>query len=203
MTDTAGSGSSGYTALIGTVLGRVAEAGTWLTAIERVAAARLSRDRFADVSIRPEMAEAAVRMAHEPNTISEAWVAEQETRGLGRVTMAELMGVVSRQVAIDTFMFGVGAEQTELPSPNPGDPSKVIVDGSKLENGSLPTVGSASPHTAFSSVPPDQVALEELHAGLYLPMEQIRDFAFTRDGVRRSQMELVAARTSFLNDCFY
>jgi hypothetical protein len=203
MTDTAGSGSSGYAALIGAVLGQVAEAGSWLTAHERVAAASLSRDRNVDVVLRPEMAEAAIRMAHEPTKISESWVAELETRGLGRVTMAEVLGVISRQVAIDTFMFGVGAEQTELPTPNPGAPSKVIVDGSKLEKGFLPTVGPASPHTAFTSVPPAQAALEELSAGLYLPMEQIRDFAFTRDGMSRTQMEVVAARTSFLNDCFY
>lgn len=203
MTDNAASGSSGYTALIGAVLGRIAEAGTWLDASERVAVANLSRDPNYQTTLRPEIAQAANRMAHEPTLITQEWVQDLEAAGLGRVTMAEILGVVSRQVAIDTFMFGVGAGQTELPPPNPGEPTKILVDGSKLENGFLPTVGPASPHTAFTSVPPEQEALEELSAGLYMAMQDMGDYASGRDGVTRSQMELVAARTSFLNDCFY
>lgn len=203
MTDNAASGSSGYTALIGAVLSRIAEAGTWLDASERVAVANLSRDPKFRTTLRPEIAEAATRMAHEPTRITQDWVQDLETAGLGRVTMVEILGVVSRQVAIDTFMFGVGAEQTELPPPNPGEPTKILIDGSKLQNGFLPTVGPASPHTAFTSVPPEQEALEELSAGLYIAMDEMGDYSSERDGVTRAQMELVAARTSFLNDCFY
>ncbi len=203
MTDPEAPGSSGYTALIGSVLGRVAEAGTWMTADERVAVAKLCRDPDAETGVRPEIAMAAARMAHEPTLITADWVAGLEQQGLGRVTMVEIMGVVSRQVAIDRFMFGVGAELTELPPPNPGQPTKAIVDRAKLQNGFLPTVGAASPRTAFTSVPADQVALEELCAGFYMPMEEMGDYSYVRDGVTRSQIELVAARTSFLNDCFY
>jgi hypothetical protein len=64
-------------------------------------------------------------------------------------------------------------------------------------------VGAASPRTAFTSVPPEQDALHVMHAGFYLPMADIFDFDYERDGLSRSQMELIAARTSYLNECFY
>lgn len=203
MTDNAESNSSGYTALVGAVLELLSQPGTWLTAAERVAIAALSRDPDAAVDLKPSIAEAAIRIAYEPSTISADWVAGMETSGLGGITIVEILGVVSRQLAIDRFMFGVGAEQQLLPPPNPGGPTKVLVDGSILDNGFLPTVGPASPCTAFSAVPADQAALEQLTAGLYLPLPDFGTLEYTRDGLSRAQMELVATRASFLNNSRY
>ena len=43
----------------------------------------------------------------------------------------------------------------------------------------------------------------DLHRVLYLPLEEMLDVGAARDGLSRPQLELVAARTSALNDCFY
>ena len=38
---------------------------------------------------------------------------------------------------------------------------------------------------------------------LYMPLEEMGDPTFVRDEATRAQIELVASRTSYLNDCFY
>ena len=43
----------------------------------------------------------------------------------------------------------------------------------------------------------------DLHGVLYATMEEMFEMQLERDGLTRPQIELVAARTSALNDCFY
>ena len=43
----------------------------------------------------------------------------------------------------------------------------------------------------------------DVHSVLYLSLEQMGDNEIVRDGIHRTQIELTAARTSWLNDCFY
>ncbi len=54
------------------------------------------------------------------------------------------------------------------------------------------------------ALPREAAAVRALHAGLYLDYDEVLDLK--RDPGRtltRPQMELVAARTSWLNECFY
>lgn len=46
-------------------------------------------------------------------------------------------------------------------------------------------------------------AMFDVHGALYLTIQEMGDLEIVRDGLERAQMELVAARTSMLNDCFY
>ena len=43
----------------------------------------------------------------------------------------------------------------------------------------------------------------DLHGVLYASMEEMFEMQLEREGLTRPQIELVAARTSSLNDCFY
>lgn len=203
MTESAQTRSSGYTSLVGSALERLSRPGTWLNAAQRVEIAGLARGNPASGEISTVMAEAAIGMAHQPASITRQWLDGLQTQGLDPLVMVEIMGVVSRQVAIDTFMFGVGAEQTALPLPHDGEPSQERVEDAKIDNGALPTVGSAFPPNAFSAVPQEQVAMDEIHAGFYMAIPDMGDMGYTRDGLSRAQMELIAARTSLLNECFY
>jgi len=63
-------------------------------------------------------------------------------------------------------------------------------------------VGGASIVQALSAVPSEAEAQEDMHGPLYLTYAQMQDLQFVR-GLTRPQMELVAARTSALNECFY
>jgi len=51
-------------------------------------------------------------------------------------------------------------------------------------------------------VPAEMEAQRDIHGPLYLSYEQMGLANFQR-GLHRSQMELVAATTSALNECFY
>ena len=62
--------------------------------------------------------------------------------------------------------------------------------------------GPPSIPISLSAVPAEQAALEALHGSAYLTFQQMQDPAYVR-GLSRAQMELVAARTSAINECFY
>ena len=63
-------------------------------------------------------------------------------------------------------------------------------------------VGGASITQALSLVPAENAELERLHGPLYLTFDEMSDPAIHK-GLSRPQMELVAARTSAHNECFY
>jgi hypothetical protein len=45
--------------------------------------------------------------------------------------------------------------------------------------------------------------MSDAHGVLYLSTDDMFEMQITREGLTRPQMELAAARTSVLNDCFY
>ena len=55
---------------------------------------------------------------------------------------------------------------------------------------------------ALSLVPAESAAQADIHGPLYMSYEQMADYAFERE-LNRAQMELVAARVSAINECFY
>jgi hypothetical protein len=63
-------------------------------------------------------------------------------------------------------------------------------------------VGGASITQALSLVPTANAELERLHGTLYLTFEEMSEVEPGKD-LSRPQMELVAARTSAHNECFY
>ncbi|WP_394935497.1 hypothetical protein [uncultured Ilumatobacter sp.] len=73
----------------------------------------------------------------------------------------------------------------------------------------MPTIGVAFPPTILSAVPPENEAMFDVHTTLYLAPDSNPDgnsmgnMNAVREGLNRSQMEFVAARTSLLNDCFF
>jgi hypothetical protein len=60
----------------------------------------------------------------------------------------------------------------------------------------------ANVHRALSLVPEQARVLRRFQIAQYLPTEQVADLSLRRD-LDRMQMELVAARVSALNECFY
>ncbi|MEO1062931.1 MAG: hypothetical protein AAFZ07_16085 [Actinomycetota bacterium] len=185
---------------------RLSAAGTWWSGAERVAiaaAARAARDgdpRPGGLDDAP--VEAAERLSVAAHHVTGPWLDDLEERGLDRLAYVELLGVVSRVRAVDTALFGLGRPERPLPVPAPGEPSGRRVDGAGIDGGLVPTVGRAGPPNALSAVDDEDEALHDLHGAMYLSLEQMRDLHIER-GLGRAQMELVAARTSLLNDCFF
>ncbi len=187
--------------------------GAGLTAQQRVAvAAHARRARTspagdsdpdtADAGLPPAAVETARRVAAAPQEIRQPWVESTIDADLGAARYVEIVGVVSRVVAIDTFTDALGLGLEPLPTPRPGDPTGATAAGARLGAAWVPMVGATSITQALSLVPTENAALERFHGPMYLAFEEMADPVIAR-ALTRPQMELVAARTSAVNECFY
>lgn len=176
--------------------------GTWLDGSERLEVARLARRARATPPPTEPTArdDATMSVAGAAASISAPMVDGWEAGGLDRATYVEVVGVVSRVVAIDTFERGVGRSTRTLPDAEPGEPSRRSVEGVRRRAGWVPTRGSIGPPTALDSVRAEADAQERLHGALYLSYSDMADLEAER-WLSRPQMELIAARVSFLNEC--
>lgn len=137
-----------YKELIEREWDRIGSPGTWLTGSQRVEVAVQARAAKADVEVAAaDLSEPAVEAAR---TISAAaheirgpWVASLIDRGMTHLDYVEILGIVARLTAVDTFLFGVGQPERPLPTAKPGEPSRAIVAGATINRGWAPTVGVA------------------------------------------------------------
>jgi len=187
---------------------RLGSPGTWWTGTQRTEIgrqARRARDgEPVDDSELPDLVIEAIRkIAVDAHTIDQAWIQRCHERGLEPLPMVELLAVIAKLVAIDTFLEGTGEQERPLPESQKGEPSRAIVEGATINGGWLPTKGTAGAPVCFSAVAAEEQAWHELHSVLYLSTEEMRDLDVNKDGLHRSQIELLAARTSHYNDCFY
>jgi hypothetical protein len=186
---------------------RLANAGTWFTGEQRVAIAAVVRQAQAGEPSQPEVnsaviVEAAHKIAIDAHTIDQSWIDSCYERGLKPSQLVELTAIVAQLSTIDTYTIGIGAELKVLPDPRPGEPIKEEVKGAKLNRGWYPTRGIAGAPNCFSAVAAENQALHDIHSAMYLSMEEMADNTIVKT-LHRSQIELLAARTSKYNDCFY
>jgi len=197
--------SDAFTALHEREWDRLARPGTWLTGEQRVDIARAARG---ETEPDGPLAVAARRVYDSPATITQPWIAELEAGGMALLEYVELLGLTARLRALDSLVFGHEQPLWELPSPVAGAPSREGV-AARIDGGWVPTIGVAFPTTVLSAVPTENDAMDDVHGVLYLaPSGDRQGFSMgnmqvVRDGLGRSQMEFVAARTSLLNDCFF
>lgn len=144
---------------------------------------------------------AAERVAAAPALIRRVWV-DQITAAIGVPQYVELVGVVARLASIDSFHAALGLPLEPLPEPQPGDPSGEVNERARSGPAWVPMEGGASIVYALSLVPEAMAAQEDMHGPMYLTYEGMAEVDFVR-GLTRAQMELVAARTSAINECFY
>lgn len=187
---------------------RLRRGGTWFSGEERVLIAAEARGIPGPDVDTP--AAAAARAIHDrPASITREWLAGLEAEGLTLAEYVEVLGIVSQLRAIDTFEFGVGRPVRPLPEPTAEGPSPAIVPDATINGGWVPTVGPAYPPSVLSSVAAEnEAAMEDIHGILYLAPTAgdgytMGNMTVVRDGLNRTQMEFVAARTSLVNDCFF
>jgi hypothetical protein len=171
----------------------------------------------------PGLDEAAVDAVHRITTdaprLSSSYLEKLATEGLSDAHYAELLGLVVGAVSIDAFHRALGLELEPLPLPVPGEPTRVRPAGAGPDVGWLPMIPESratgpeadlypakAPHVlrALSLVPDAVRAVRELSAAQYVPIEQVSDpEADPGRALGRPQIELLAARVSALNECFY
>ena len=192
---------------------RLGRPGTWWSAGERVAIAAAARRAQAgthdESSAVPQppvgnvATEAARRLAVAAATTTRDVVAGQPAGGLEHPPYVELVGVVSRVAAVDATHRALGFELESLPDPAPGRATRTPPPAQATAGKAyVPMVGGASIVGALSLVPSEMEAQRDIHGPLYLSYEDMALHDY-QGGLHRTQMELVAARTSAINECFY
>jgi hypothetical protein len=204
----------------------IAGPGDWLTGAQRMAVWREARDAdtneldqerrralspnavsgshagTADLSA-PAM-EVVHRTASDPGRLTRSW-ADEQIAAIGEETYTELIGVTAIITVIDRFQRAMGRPELPLPTPATGEPTKVRPDdvgdiGAWVSQTVGPTKANVS--RTLSLVPVTNQAWRQLvdthysHGAEFMNLQW--DFPLSRP-----QAELVATRSTALNECFY
>lgn len=198
----------------------IAAAGSFWTGAQRVALAsqaREARRRRADPPwlrndlpdsgdlLPKEAVEAARTIAADAHKIDRTW-AEAKIAALGDGPYVEIAALTASLCAIDTFADALGAPYEPLPTPVAGEPS-----GER--NPSIADAGAYVPlqdpwqgpnvGRALSLVPASNAMFFGLVMTMYGGPERFFELVWKDGPLTRPQVELLAARVSSVNECFY
>ncbi len=159
------------------------------------------------------------RVRMDASRLTASWYHRVIDGGVSNAEYVETVGVVATIIAIDTFTHAMGLARHALPSPADGAPTRYRPDGAKPGMAWVPTIApedvagadqalyaelsGAHIHRALSLVPAEVLGFFELDAAQYLPDAALRDFGREYRAITHAQIELLAARVSALNQCFY
>ena len=210
----------------------LASPGEWWTGAERVSIAAECRrasaimDDLPDPGAGPaELPEAAVHAVRKligdlPN-VSREWFDETTSApGMSDARYIELLGTLVAIWSVDEVHRALGLPLEPLPEPQPGAPGGYRPAG-LAQRGSWPMTLAAGelaeseadifygfPRAAnvwaAMSLHPDSVRwLNDLFHAHYLSWHEISDLETEHRTLSRAQLEIMAARVSALNECFY
>ena len=198
---------------------RIARAGHWWTGEQRVAIAEQARAArvqravapwlrdFPDLDVAlPEAALKTARMiAADAPKIEREWAAAQISE-LGDAAYVELAAVVNCVCAIDTYADALGVAYEPLPDPVAGEPDRV-------RNADVMDVGAYVPlqhpwqgpnvGRALSLAPEQNMMFMTLVMAMYGGPHSFFELVWEGGALSRPQVELLAARVSAVNECFY
>ncbi len=180
--------------------------GALLTAAERQQVIRDARAAWAGASQpNPDSGvagEAAHWLAADAEGLRADIIADFVDRGLDRLRYLETVGVVGRLSNVDFYVRALGASELPLPTPSTVAPTGTIDPEAALTNMWVPTVGQTYAPHVVDALPNEGDAVRDLHEPMYVLMTSVGD-ASHQDVLSKSQIEYMAARTSYLNECFY
>ena len=164
--------------------------------------------------------EAAHRLRTDPGRLSRAWYDEVRAAGLEEGPYVELVAVVAMTAGVDAFARSLGVPPPPLAEPRPGAPTRYRPATAKRNGAWVATIAAAEASgdeidlyggaaivpniaSALSLVPAEARTLRRLMEPHYMSLDFVPDPTHRRGALDRAQMELVAARVSALNQCFY
>lgn len=169
----------------------------------------------------PERAVDAVhRIVTDQSRITRSWVEGNAAAGLSKGAYVELVGVTVAVLSIDEFHRALGMPLEPLPEPQPGEISRYRPAHLSEDIGFVPTVPpdgavgneadlwpkgrTANVVRALTLVPDALRDWKALSDAQYLSFEEMGNFGPSEArALDRTQIELVAARVSSINECFY
>lgn len=165
--------------------------------------------------------EAVHRMSSDPGRLSKSFFEETLAAGLSDVQWAEMVGLVSAIKSVDVFHRAMSLPVEPLPKPASGEATGYRPEGATISGGWLPMIREkdlaenekdlygGAPKTGnvlrAMSLAPDEVRnLDVLSAAMYIDRNDIGSFSASGNrALDRMQLELLGARVSKLNECFY
>jgi hypothetical protein len=175
----------------------------------------------AATDLQPAIVDAVHRVVTDPGRLSRRWAREVMAAEVSDGHLVELVAVVCTVMLIDGFARTIGADPPALPEPAAGEPSRLrpreavdegyFVPTIPYTIGQRPELGLYEPDAfvpnvgrGLSLVPDAMRSAQDLMRAHYVQYHQVAtDYEPPDRPIRRSQMELVASRTSARNDCFY
>lgn len=164
--------------------------------------------------------DAVHRIITDQSRITRSYIQDNCAQGLSEEQYVELAGIVVTTFSIDEFNRAVGLPPEPLPDPVEGQPSHyrpahavegtgfvpmIPADGNVGHEADLWPAGlNANVLRALSLVPDAVRDWMRVGEAQYLSMEGMKIFSGdTGRSIDRMQIELVAARVSSINECFY
>ena len=161
------------------------------------------------------------RIISDPARLTKSWFDGIMQQGLSAEKYVEVLGCLGNVIMIDEFCRGLGLPLNKLPEPIDGDPDhyrpvNIREDGDGAWVPILPNVVNSGPESdlwddrtgyvirALSLVPNEVRHMLDLLDVHYIDSRQIWNVTGSPRGtLTRAQMEIIAARVSGLNGCFY
>lgn len=166
-----------------------------------------------------EAIEAAHRLRTDAGRITKQWVRKIVEGPLGAERYVEIVAITAMVTGLDTFDAALGRPLRPLPEPVAGEPTRIRPAGAvrdmawvatlnpeKMVAGDLDPFavhGDKNIHRGVSLVPQEVFNFFDLDVELYLKDHEIRDFDTEYRAISHAQIELIAARASSINACFY
>jgi hypothetical protein len=179
-------------------------------------------DEVTGIPLPPAVAELIHQVACASEKIDKDFFERMQSQGLSLEQYVEVVGLVSRAVGIDTFGRALGFPMNALDKAHSGKPSGERPESAVVEHAWVPTIPSgkkggkdaevlygqidfvANIFSALSLVPQEASWVMEMGQVQYVGMSDLMNFEFRRsEQFSRAQLELIAARISALNNCFY
>lgn len=156
-----------------------------------------------DTSLPASANDAIAVLAFAPAVTTQEWV-DGIVASIGLERYIELVGIVSRVVAVDTVTRLLGCVLEPLPSPTTGSPSRSPSPPSVKKRSTWVAMASPPvPPNVLAAVPAAQQTMIEVTEALYMTGPEMADPDITISGLHRTQIEVVATTTSLANECFY
>ena len=165
--------------------------------------------------------DAVHRITTDAARLTQTWIGETIDDTFTYGHYVEAVSVIVTVFCIDSFHRALGLELEGLPTPLSGEPSGYWPPGATIDDAwvpmLLPETLTAPEADIFGGMPqtgnviramsliPDAVRhLAAQSAVQYVDFQNVRDFTSSGQlSLSRPQIELVAARTSAINECFY
>ena len=147
----------------------------------------------------PAAIEAINGIRNRSGQLTRGWFENLIDMGLPQEAYVEIASVVASSVIVDTFAQGLGLDKPPLPAAEPGEPSFEASTDVADSGAWVPIAreGSANILRSLGLVP----------SALKLFFDTFRPSYYMRPGAKFAldvpQVELVAARVSAVNECFY